>query len=444
MDTIHRAFVSQADRTIQLWIRRKTKMKGKVRKVILAYSGGLDTSVIVPWLKENYGCEVVTFTADVGQGDEELVGLKEKAVASGASRAYIVDLRQEFLTEYAFPTMQAGAIYERQYLLGTSFARPVTAKYLVKVAEQEGADAVAHGCTGKGNDQVRFELSVKALNPLLTVIAPWREWDIRSREDALVYAEAHSVPLSTSKSLYSRDRNIWHMSHEGNILEDPWAEPQEDMFHLTVAPEVAPNEPHYLTLSFEEGVPVAVDGQAMGPVELITQLNELGGAHGVGRADMVENRLVGMKSRGVYETPGGTILYTAHQGLESITLDRETLHYKQVVAQRYAELVYYGQWFTSLREALDAFVVKTQQTVTGTVRLKLYKGNCMVVGRQSPFSLYREELATFGQDDVYDQHDAEGFINLFGLPLKVKALVDKQNGMLPKLEAPDYSDFKRD
>jgi argininosuccinate synthase len=303
---------------------------------------------------------------------------------------------------------------------------------------------VAHGCTGKGNDQVRFELTVKALNPMLKVIAPWREWDIRSREDALAYAEAHNVPVSTSKSQYSRDRNIWHMSHEGNILEDPWAEPQEDMFTLTVAPEHAPDEPRYLTLSFDQGVPVAIDGQAMEPLDLLTKLNEVGGAHGVGRVDMVENRLVGMKSRGVYETPGGTILYTAHQGLESITLDRETLHYKQVVAHRYAELVYYGQWFTTLREALQAFVATTQETVTGTVRIKLYKGTCSVVGRQSPFSLYREELATFGQDDVYDQGDAEGFINLFGLPLKVRALVNKQNGMLPKLEAPDYSDFKRD
>jgi argininosuccinate synthase len=416
----------------------------KVNKVVLAYSGGLDTSVIVPWLKENYDCQVVTFTANVGQGDEELVGLEEKALASGASRAYIVDLREEFLTEYAFPTMKAGAIYEGQYLLGTSFARPITAKYMVKVAEQEGAGAVAHGCTGKGNDQVRFELTVKALNPLLRVIAPWREWDIRSREDALAYAQEHNIPLSTSKSAYSRDRNIWHMSHEGNILEDPWTEPEEDMFYLTIAPELAPNKPHYLDLSFEKGVPVAIDGQAMGAVELLTTLNELGGAHGVGRADIVENRLVGIKSRGVYETPGGTILYTAHQGLETITLDRETLHYKQVVAQRYAELVYYGQWFTPLREALDAFVTKTQETVTGTVRLKLYKGNCTVVGRKSPFSLYREDLATFGQDDVYDQGDASGFINLFGLQLKVQALVNKQNGMLPKLDAPDYTDFKRD
>jgi argininosuccinate synthase len=419
-------------------------MKANVKKVVLAYSGGLDTSCIVPWLKENYDCEVITFTANVGQGDEELEGLEQKAITSGASKAYIVDLREEFLTEYAFPTMKAGAIYEHVYLLGTSFARPVTAKYMVEVAEQEGADAVAHGCTGKGNDQVRFELTVKALNPLLSVIAPWREWTIRSREDALAYAEAHNVPVSTSKSEYSRDRNIWHMSHEGSILEDPWTEPEEGMYHLTVAPEQAPGKPEYVTVHFEQGVPTAINGQVLGAVELLTKLNEMGGAHGVGRADMVENRLVGMKSRGVYETPGGTILYTAHQGLESITLDRETMHYKQVVAQRYAELVYYGQWFTPLREALDAFVTKTQERVTGVVRLKLYKGSCAVVGRKSPFSMYREDLATFGQDDVYDQRDAEGFINLFGLPLKVQALVDKQNGMLPGLIAPDYSDFKRD
>ena len=395
----------------------------KVNKVVLAYSGGLDTSVILPWLQENYGCEVITFTANLGQGDEELAGLEEKALSCGASKAYILDLREEFLTEYAFPTMQAGAIYERLYLLGTSFARPITAKYMVQVAEQEGADAVAHGCTGKGNDQVRFELAVKALNPTLKVIAPWREWDIRSREDALAYAQAHDIPLSATKSLYSRDRNIWHMSHEGHILENPWNEPQEEMFYMTVAPEAAPDAPHYLTLDFEQGMPVALDGQAMGPVDLLTRLNEIGGAHGVGRADLVENRLVGMKSRGVYETPGGTILYTAHQGLEQICLDRETLHYKDVVAQRYAELIYYGQWFTPLREALAAFVAKTQEPVTGTVRLKLYKGNCTVVGRKSPYSLYREEFATFGQDDVYDQSDAQGFINLFGLPLKVRALV---------------------
>jgi argininosuccinate synthase len=424
--------------------KKEKKMKDQINKIVLAYSGGLDTSVIVPWLKENYGCEVVTFTADLGQGDEELVGLEEKAIASGASKAYVVDLREEFLTGYAFPTMQAGAIYERLYLLGTSFARPVTAKHLVAVAKKEKADAIAHGCTGKGNDQVRFELTVKALNPLLRVVAPWREWDIRSREDALAYAQAHNVPVKVSKSAYSRDRNIWHMSHEGNVLEDPWAEPEQDMFCLTVAPGAAPDTPHYLSLDFEKGVPVAVDGQAMGAVELLTHLNELGGAHGVGRTDMVENRLVGMKSRGVYETPGGTLLYTAHQGLESLCLDRETLHYKDLVGQRYAELVYYGQWFTPLREALSAFVAKTQERVTGTVRLKLFKGTANVVGRKSPLSLYREDFATFGQDDVYDQRDAQGFINLFGLPLKVKALVDQQNGWAEALEAPDYSHFKRD
>jgi argininosuccinate synthase len=412
--------------------KEEVQMKGKFKKVVLAYSGGLDTSVIVPWLKENYGCEVITFTADVGQGADELVGLEEKAIASGASKAYIKDLREEFLREYAFPTMQAGAIYERQYLLGTSFARPIIAKYLVQVAEQEGADAVAHGCTGKGNDQVRFELSVKALNPYLHTIAPWREWELRSREDELAYARAHNVPVSaTEKSIYSRDRNLWHLSHEGGMLEDPWLEPEEDLFCITVAPEKAPDKPHYLTIDFEKGIPVAIDGVAMGPVELLTQLNELGGAHGVGRVDMVENRLVGMKSRGVYETPGGTILYTAHQGLESICLDRETLHYKELVGHRYAELVYYGLWFTPLREALDAFVAKTQERVTGTVRLKLYKGSCTVVGRKSPFSLYREDFATFGRDTVYNQNDAEGFINLFGLPLKVKALVDRANGRIP-------------
>lgn len=420
-------------------------MKGKINKVVLAYSGGLDTSAIVPWLKENYGCEVVTYTANLGQGDEELVGLEKKAIASGASKAYIVDLREEFLTEYAFPTVQAGAIYERLYLLGTSFARPVTAKHMVRIAEQEGADGVAHGCTGKGNDQVRFELTVKALNPTLRVVAPWREWEIRSREDALAYVRAHNVPVAaTSKSNYSRDRNIWHMSHEGCDLEDPWSEPQEEMFCLTVAPEAAPDEPLYLALDFEKGVPVAVDGEPLGAVELLTRLNEMGGAHGVGRADLVENRLVGMKSRGVYENPGGAILYTAHQGLEQLCLDRDTLHYKQVVAQRFAELVYYGKWFTPLREALSAFVAKTQERVTGAARIKLFKGNCTVVGRKSPFSLYREDFATFGQDDVYDQSDAEGFINLFGLPLKVRALIDMENGQAAELESPDYSLFKRD
>lgn len=424
---------------------KQGKTAVQAKKVVLAYSGGLDTSVIVPWLKEHYGCEVLTYTADVGQGDDELVGLEQKALASGASKAVIMDLREEFLTGYALPTMQAGAIYEHLYLLGTSFARPVMAKQMVAVAEQEGADAVAHGCTGKGNDQVRFELTVKALNPSLQVIAPWREWEIRSREDALAYARARGIPVAASeKSIYSRDRNIWHLSHEGGGLEDPWAEPQEAMYVLTVAPEAAPDEPLYLTLGFQQGMPVTLDGQPLGAVELLSQLNKLGGAHGVGRADIVENRLVGMKSRGVYETPGGTMLYTAHQGLESICLDRDTLHYKEVIASRYAELVYYGQWFTPLREALAAFVAKTQERVTGDVRVKLYKGTCAVVGRKSPFSLYREDFATFGQDNVYDQSDAQGFINLFGLPLKVKALVDRQNGTPVSPPAPNYGQFKRD
>ncbi len=415
------------------------------KKVVLAYSGGLDTSAIVPWLKENYSYDVITFTADVGQGEEELVGLEEKAIASGACKVVITDLTEEFLTDYAFPTMQAGAIYEHSYLLGTSFARPVTAKHMVEVAQEEGADVVAHGCTGKGNDQVRFELAVKALDPTLQIVAPWRKWDIRSRDDVLEYAVAHDIPVtSVEESVYSRDRNIWHLSHEGGALEDPWAEPNEDMFCLTVAPENAPDKPVYVTIDFEQGIPVSIDAKALSPEKILSELNELGGSNGVGRADLVENRLVGMKSRGVYETPGGTILYTAHRGLESICLDRETLHYKEVVAQRYAELVYYGQWFTPLRDALSAFVSDTQQNVTGSVRIKLYKGCCTVVGRKSPFSLYREDLATFGKDDVYDQSDAEGFINLFGLPLKVKALIDKEKGNPTNLETPSYNQFKRD
>ena len=419
-------------------------MKEEAKKVVLAYSGGLDTSVIVPWLKENYGCEVITFTAHLGQEDE-LEGLEEKALASGASKAYIVDLQEEFLTEYAFPTMQAGAIYERLYLLGTSFARPVTAKKMVEIAEMENADAVAHGCTGKGNDQVRFELTVKALNPFLRTIAPWREWEIRSREDALAYARAHNVPVAaTEKSIYSRDSNIWHMSHEGGILEYPWAEPEEDMFTRTVAPEAAPDTPLYLTIGFEKGVPVAIDDEPMGPVQLLASLNDVAGAHGVGRADLVENRLIGMKSRGVYETPGGTVLYAVHQALESICLDRDTLHYKLHLGLRYAELVYNGLWFTPLREAMDAFVGKTQERVTGTARIKLYKGSCTVVGRKSPFSLYREDLATFGKDDVYDQSDAAGFINLFGLPLTVRALIAQEEAQNAGLQAPDFSRFKRD
>jgi len=419
-------------------------MSKDVKKVVLAYSGGLDTSVILAWLIENYGCEVITFTGNIGQG-EELEGLEEKALASGASKAYIEDLRQEFLLEYAFPTMQAGAIYEHKYLLGTSFARPLLAKRQVEIAEMEGADAVAHGCTGKGNDQVRFELTYKALNPRLKVIAPWREWDIRSREDELAYARAHGIPVSASEEkIYSRDRNIWHMSHEGGPLEDPWYEPDESIFVLTCSPEEAPDEPEYVEIDFVQGIPRRINGVAMGPVELLTKLNELGGKHGIGRVDMVENRLVGMKSRGIYETPGGTILCTAHRELEALTLDRDTSHYKALLAQRYAELVYYGRWFTPLREAMDAFVRETQKRVTGTVRLKLYKGSCIVVGRKSPYSLYREEFATFGQEDVYDQKDAQGFINLFGLPLKVQALLELEGVRKIELEAPDYTEFKRD
>jgi len=402
-----------------------------LKKVVLAYSGGLDTSVICKWLVDNYGCEVVTFTADLGQ-EEELGGLEEKAKSSGASKAYIVDIRQEFLEGYAFPTMMSGAIYERQYLLGTSFARPITAKKMIEIAALEGADAVAHGCTGKGNDQVRFELAVKALNPRLKVIAPWREWDIRSREDALDYAAAHNIPVTSSrKSIYSRDRNIWHMSHEGGILEDPWAPPPEDVYVITSSPENAPDEPLYVDIGFEHGMPVSLDGKRLGSVELLTQLNKMGGEHGVGRLDMVENRLVGMKCRGIYETPGGTILYTAHQALETISLDRDTLHYKFLAAERFAELVYYGKWFTPLREALSAFFAKTQEPVTGTVRVKLYKGQCTKVGCKSENSLYREEFATFGQDHVYDQSDAEGFINLFGLPLTVRALMRMEQGQDP-------------
>ena len=396
---------------------------GKVKKVVLAYSGGLDTSVIVSWLMENYGCEVVTYTANVGQGPDELVGLEEKARASGACAAYVDDLRTEFLDDYVFPTMMAGAIYERQYLLGTSFARPLMAKKMVEIAHKEGADAVSHGCTGKGNDQVRFELGFKAFDPRLKVIAPWREWNIRSREDALDYAAAHGIPVVQSrKSIYSRDRNIWHISHEGGILEDPWNEPEEEMFTLTVSPETAPNQPTYLEIDYNQGRPVALNSVAMDSVTLVDELNQIAGANGVGRVDMVENRLVGMKSRGVYETPAGTVLYTTHRGLETLALDRETMHYKDTVSIRYAELVYYGQWFTPLKEALDAFVASTQQRVTGTVRVKLYKGSCTVVGIKSPYSLYSEDFATFGEDSVYDQADAEGFINLFGLPITVATL----------------------
>jgi argininosuccinate synthase len=415
-----------------------------VNKVVLAYSGGLDTSVIVPWLRNNYGCEVICFTANLGQA-EELEGLEEKAVASGASKIYIEDLREEFITDFLYPMMQAGAIYERKYLLGTSVARPLIAKRMVEVAELEGADAVSHGCTGKGNDQVRFEVTVMALNPRLRTIAPWREWDIRSREDALAYAAEYNVPVAaTEKSIYSRDRNLWHISHEGGLLENPWNEPEEVMYTLTTGPEAAPNEPESITLDFQEGLPKRLNGIAMGPIGLVDRLNELGAKHGIGRVDLVENRLVGMKSHGVYETPGGTILYTAHQALEELCLDKASLHYKQQVALKYAELVYDGLWFTPLRKALDSFVQATQANVTGSVRLKLYKGNCIVVGRRSPNSLYREDYATFGEEDVYNQQDAEGFIKLFGLPLKVEAMLDIAGAGVSKYRAPDYSKFKRD
>ncbi len=417
--------------------------KPQVKKVVLAYSGGLDTSVIVPWLKENYGCEVVCFTADLGQG-AELEGLEEKALASGASQIVIKDLRDEFAGEYLFRVLRAGAVYERKYLLGTSIARPLIAKYLVEVAHQVGADAVAHGATGKGNDQVRFELTVMALDPRLKVIAPWREWEIRSREDAIAYAQAHNIPVTaTTKTIYSRDHNLWHISHEGGPLEDPWWEPDETVYMLTASPLEAPNEPEYVEIEFESGTPVAVNGQKMGPAELVAYLNALGAKHGIGRVDMVENRLVGMKSRGIYETPGGTILLAAHRELESLVLDHATMQFKDMVALKYAELVYNGMWFSPLREALDAFVDATQGPVTGTVRLKLYKGNIIPAGRKSPFSLYREDFATFGQEDVYDQSDAEGFIHLFGLPLKVRALNKLPVAGL-NMPKPDYSRFKRD
>jgi argininosuccinate synthase len=400
--------------------------KQSLGKVVLAYSGGLDTSCIIPWLKENYDCEVIAVAANVGQPDE-LSGIEAKALASGASKAYVIDAREEFLREYAFPTLRAGAVYERKYLLGTSMARPLIAKHQVEVALLEGADAVAHGCTGKGNDQVRFELTYQALAPHLKVIAPWRQWHIRSREDALAYAEAHGVPVTATKAkIYSVDGNLWHLSHEGGLIEDPWNEPPDDAYELTVAPENAPDIPEYVTVSFEQGWPVAVNGQALDPLEMISLLNELGGKHGVGRVDLLENRLVGMKSRGIYETPGGTILATAHRELEHLTLDKLTMRQKDQLAINYADLVYNGLWFTPIKAALDAFVEKAQEPVTGDVRLKLYKGTAIAVGLKSPFGLYEEDLATFGADEVYRQADAEGFIRLFGLGQKVAAQRDRR------------------
>ena len=399
-----------------------------IKKVVLAYSGGLDTSIIIPWLKENYdNCEVIAVAADVGQ-DSELEGLEEKAIKTGASKLYILDITKEFIEDYIYPTIKAGARYEGKYLLGTSFARPVIAKRIVEIANQEGADAIAHGCTGKGNDQVRFELAIKAFAPQMKIIAPWREWDLKSREDEIDYAEAHNVPLKINRETnYSKDMNIWHLSHEGLDLEDPANEPMYDkILEMGVSPEAAPDKAAYVTISFEKGIPVAIDGKKTGSVEMLRYLNKIGGENGIGLVDMVENRLVGMKSRGVYETPGGTILYAAHDALETLTLDRDTQHYKELVANRFAELVYYGQWFTPLREALSAFVDKTQETVTGDVKLKLYKGNIINSSITSPYSLYNEDIATFGEDDVYDQKDSAGFINLFGLPIQVKAMADQK------------------
>ena len=401
------------------------KAKKDIKKVVLAYSGGLDTSIIIPWLKENYNnCEVIAVSADVGQGTE-LDGLEEKALKTGASKLYIEDLKEEFIQEYVYPTVQAGAVYENKYLLGTSFARPIIAKRIVEIAKAEGADAICHGCTGKGNDQVRFELTIKAFAPEMTIIAPWRDWSIKSREEEIEYAEAHNIPLKINRETnYSKDKNIWHLSHEGLDLEDPANEPQYNhpgFLELGVSPEQAPDEPTYVTIHFEKGKPTAINGKEMNGVEVVTTLNELGGKNGVGLADIVENRLVGMKSRGVYETPGGAILYHAHNKLEELCLDRDTFHYKQQIGLKFAELVYYGQWFTPLREALSAFVDSTQQTVTGDVKLKLYKGNIIDAGVTSPYSLYDPEIATFDEDEVYNQADADGFINLFGLPIKVYA-----------------------
>ena len=404
-------------------------MAKEIKKIVLAYSGGLDTSIIIPWLHENYpGCEVICVAGNVGQ-DSEIVGLEERAKKTGASKLYIEDIQDEFVNDFIFPTLKAGAKYEG-YLLGTSFARPPIAKRLVEIAKKEGADAICHGCTGKGNDQVRFELTIKALAPELEIIAPWRIWDIKSRDQEIEYAEAHNVPIKiTRETNYSKDMNLWHLSHEGLDLEDPANEPQynkKGFLELGVSPEQAPDKPTYVTIHFEKGIPTSLDGEKMDGVKLIKTLNKLGGENGIGLFDVVENRLVGMKSRGVYETPGGTILYHAHEVLETICLDKETQHYKYGLAQKYADIVYNGQWYTPLREAMDAFVDKTQETVTGDVKLKLYKGNIINAGVTSPYTLYSEDFATFDAEDVYNQKDAEGFINLFGLPIKVKALLDAE------------------
>ena len=402
--------------------------KEDIKKVVLAYSGGLDTSVIIPWLKEHYNnCEVIAACADLGQGDE-LEPVHDKALKTGASKCYIMDLKEEFISDYVWPTVKAGAVYEKKYLLGTSFARPLIAKKLVEIAEKEGADAIAHGATGKGNDQVRFELSVKALAPQLAIIAPWREWELRSRDQEIDYAAAHNIPIPVSHDHdYSMDRNMWHLSHEGSDLEDPWNAPKDELFIVTNIPEKAPDKPEYVELEYVEGVPVSVNGEKLSPAKLVEKLNEIGIRNAVGITDMVEGRLVGMKSRGVYENPAGAIIYYGHNDLENLCLDRATQSFKQQVSIRYSELVYDGMWFSPLREALDAFVNETQKTVTGTVRMKLYKGNIYSAGVKSPYSLYSQEYVTFGEDEVYNQADATGFINLFGLPLKVRALMKKGN-----------------
>ena len=403
----------------------------KKEKFLLAYSGGLDTSIIIPWLLENYDCEVIAMAGEVGIGvDEEF--LKEKALKCGASKCYVEDISEEFITDYIYPTLKANAVYEGKYLLGTSFARPVIAKKMVEIARKEGCTTIVHGATGKGNDQVRFELTIKALAPEMKILAPWRVWDIKSRSEEVDYAEARGIPVPVAKeNNYSKDENLWHLSHEGMDLEDPANEPDLDkILELMVSPEKAPDTPTYVTFKFEKGIPVEVDGQKLSPVEMLKYCNKVAGANGVGIADIVENRLVGMKSRGVYETPGGTLMYAAHRELELLTLERDTLHYKDLVAQKFAELVYYGQWFHPLREALSAFVDETQKVVTGEVKMKLYKGNCTPAGAKSPYSLYDEEIATFEAEDVYNQADAGGFINCFGLPMKVVAQMKKKNGLL--------------
>jgi len=415
-----------------------------MKTIVLAYSGGLDTSIIVPWLREHYDARVICVAADIGQGDE-LEGVREKAIASGAAECHIADLRDEFVREFAFPTLRAGAVYNRKYLLGTAMARPIIARKQVEVARQVGGDALAHGCTGKGNDQVRFELTYMAFAPELPVIAPWRLWDIRSREDAIAYAAKHNVPVAaTAAKIYSRDRNIWHISHEGGVLENPNAAPPKDLFLFTADPADAPDQPEDVTIEFVAGTPVGVNGRKLAPVALLTELNTIAGRHGVGRADVVEDRLVGMKSRGVYETPGGTLLYTAHSELEMLVLDRRTLSAKDLIAPRYADLVYEGRWWTTEREAYDAFVDVTQQRVSGTVTLRCHKGSVSIAGRQSSQALYDERFVTFGEDDVYEQSDAAGFIRLFGLAQRVRAFKDleaqgKLSGSKPATPAPTRS-----